>query len=196
MMSVPASPKCLADRLVVACRNGDVPGARAAIADGALVNDKGMAEGWTGKAYPMWLAVYYRNPYIVALLLSHGADTSPVMDTAAYYGNATVLQLLIDAGGDVNQKDPSGTWLPLFGAIRRGRSDMKRAKIILSHPSADLHVLHHGQTTVQFARQYNNEPIAVALEQEVCTETLGAMTSSCCGGRWWHGGVCDCWFQN
>ena len=113
LMTSPDSASSLADRLVTACDNNDVPSAQAAVGDGACVNEAGMNEdGWTW--FPLAVAVYEKHVDVVVWLLSQGAD--PNGDNVMYYGACHsapgILQLLIDAGGDVNQS--SGGVPPLF----------------------------------------------------------------------------------
>ena len=64
----------LADRLVAACHNGDLPSAKAAVADGASVNEEGEALGWFDSIPPLEAAVYREHHDVVVWLLSHGAD--------------------------------------------------------------------------------------------------------------------------
>ena len=68
------SSPSLADRLATACVNGDLPSARAAVADGASVNEEGDAPGWFDSIPPLEAAVYREQHDVVVWLLSHGAD--------------------------------------------------------------------------------------------------------------------------
>ena len=133
MSSSPASPS-LADRLVTACANGDLPSANAAVADGASVNEKGLAPGW-GTYSPLAAAVVNSHHAVVVWLLSHGAD--PNGNAVIAFGTCStggILELLIDAGGDVNQRCDG--WRPLFAAVFYGREDNLR--VLLAQPATDL----------------------------------------------------------
>ena len=123
MSSSGASPS-LADRLAMACYKGDLPSAKAAVADGASVNEKGRALGW-GVDLPLVPAVDQRHHDVVVWLLSHGADPNGegVMWYGAWYSTAAILQLLIDAGGDVNRASGIYGGPPLFTAVEYNSKD-------------------------------------------------------------------------
>ena len=115
-MSLPGASPSLADRLVTACDEGDLPSAKAAVADGASVNEEGRTPGWRRPVLPLAASVARKHHDVVVWLLSHGADPNgvDVMFYGARNSTTAILQLLIDAGGDVNRKSSGDP--PLFAA--------------------------------------------------------------------------------
>ena len=101
MSSSSAASPSLTGRLVTACTTGDLPSVRAAVADGASVNEPGSVEGVYDAVLPLTAAVERKHHDVVVWLLSHGAD--PNGDKVLYYtataSTPAILQLLIDAGG-------------------------------------------------------------------------------------------------
>ena len=93
----------LSDLLVIASAKGDLPAAKAAVADGARVNDKG--NYGVGNCLALAAAVCKKHPHVVAWLLGQGADPEGehVMYRGAVNSTPEILQLLIDAGSGVNQ---------------------------------------------------------------------------------------------
>ena len=70
-----------ADRRATACRNDDLPTAKAAVAEGASVNENGEAPGWLSKVLPLAIALH-KQLYDAALwLLTHGADPNGHRET-------------------------------------------------------------------------------------------------------------------
>ena len=158
------SSPSLADRLVTACAEGDLPSAVAAVADGASVNEQGKAPRWSIALLPLVAAAANECHDAVVWLLSHGADANgdKVMYHGAYYSTAGMLQLLIDAGGDVNR--PSGGQPPLFTAVL-GFNSEGNVRVLLAQPSLDL-----AATTSrphQYARDCGKHAVADAITQEV-----------------------------
>ena len=137
-----ASPS-LADRLVTACANGDLPSAEAAYADGATANEKGTTPGW-GVVRPLLAAVKRKHYDVVVWLLSHGADPNgdAVMTSGVAHSTVDILQLLIDAGGDVNRESYGEP--PLFPALRYKRED--KVRVLLAQPSLDFTIKYDGKT--------------------------------------------------
>ena len=140
----------LAGRLTTACLNGDLPSAKAAIADGASVNEEGKAPGWHSARLPLAAAVTMRHNDVVVWLLSHGADPNGdhVTGHGALGSTTAILQLLIDAGGDVNRN--TGDRPPLFWVIGENDSG-DHFSLLLAQPSLDFTVTYDGKTPQQFA---------------------------------------------
>ena len=165
MTSSAASPS-LADRLLAACWNGDLSSAKAAVADGASVNEMGRAEGLYGAVLPLRAAVYSKRLEVVVWLLSVGAD--PNGDKVLYYctrfSTAGILQLLIDAGGDVNR----ASWgrPPLIWAVQ-GTDSEDKVRVLLAQPSLDLTVTYKGKTPEQYARDEGRPAVADMIAREV-----------------------------
>ena len=114
------STSSLADQLATACFNGDLPSAKAAVADGASVNEEGDIPGSIVTWRPLLAAVFKKHHDVVVWLLSLGADPNEneVMAYGALGSTAAILSLLIDAGGDVN-RDSNGK-PSLFWAVDAG----------------------------------------------------------------------------
>ena len=159
------SSPSLANRLVTACYRGDMAGAKAALADGASVNEAGSVPGW-GRAQPPLVAAVYRKHYdTVVWLLSHGAHTNGVLITTDVIAvvSSDVLQVLIDVGGDVNQH--GGVLPPLFMAVL---CDVEaNAWVLLAQPSLDLDIANGDRTAEQFARFHGLPALADAIAKEV-----------------------------
>ena len=171
MSSSDAAPS-LADRLVAACYNGVLPSAKAAVADGASVNEKGEAP-WGGTDLALAAAVTNNHGDVVVWLLSHGADPNgdKVMTRGAYYCTAGMLQLLIDAGGDVNRSGGGGH-LPLFAAVQ-GNNSEDNVRVLLAQPSLDFNIkTYDGDTPEQFARENYRPEVADMIAQEVSKNGL------------------------
>ena len=165
----------LADRLVTACDMGDLPSAKAAVADGASVNEWGSAPGW-GADLPLRPAVAKQHDDVAVWLLSHGADPNGdhVMSCGARSSTAAMLQLLIDAGGDVNRGSYGQP--PLFTAIRRNSAD--NVRVLLAQPLLDLTIQYEGKTLEQYARAYGTPAVAGFTAKEVSGKgsVLSSMT--------------------
>ena len=155
----------VADRLVAACWNRDLPSAQAAIADGASVTEPGKESGWGGWWLPLKAAVYKQHLDLVVWLLSLGADPNSdgVMYYGAGYGTPAILQLLIDAGGDVNRE--SRKRLPLTKAAENNRD--RNAQVLLAQPALDFTVTRKGKTPEQWARDERRHRIIKLIEEEV-----------------------------
>ena len=137
MSSSGASPS-LADRLVMACDKGDLPSAKAVVADGASVNEKGKpSDRVLGTWPPLAAAVSNKHHAVVVWLLSHGADPNGegVMWNCTCNSTAAILQLLIDAGGDVNRESLGKP--PLFTAFI-GTASEDKVPVLLAQPSLDF----------------------------------------------------------
>ena len=163
MSSSGASPT-LADRLVTACINDDLPSARAAVADGASVNEQGTAP-WGDVVLPLRATVSKQHHDVVVWLLSHGADPNGgnVMFHGIVNGTAAILQLLIDAGGDVNRE--SHGWPPLFAAVLFNEQD--NVRVLLAQASLDFTIKFDGKTPEQYARDKGRPALADMIAQEV-----------------------------
>ena len=164
-MSSSATPS-LADRLVRACRSGDLPSAVAAVADGASVNEKAQTSGWIGAVPPLAPAVNRQRDDVVVWLLSNGADPNGyrVMWHGARFSTAGILQPLIDAGGDANRQ--SWTEPPLFCGVR-GYNSEDRVRVLLALPSLDLTIKHDDRTPEQYAHYQNRPALVDMIAQEV-----------------------------
>ena len=174
------------DRLVLACYNGDLLSAAAAIAEGASVNEPGKAPRWHGTVLPLAAVVRRRLHDVAVWLLSHGADPNgdEVMFHGAYRSTAAILQLLIDAGGDVNRL--SGSRPPLFWAVWCGNRKDK-VRVLLAQPSLDLTInLYAGKTLEQHARARGKPALADTIAQEVSGRGFSfCWGSGCADGVWW-----------
>ena len=177
MSSAGASPS-LADRLVAACRIGDLPSAKTAVADGASVNEA----GWCNTTLPLVAAVLNEHHDVVVWLLSRGADPNGdcVMANGAdrvlaINNNATILQLLIDAGGDVNRSSSGRP--PLFTAVNCNSQD--KVRMLLAQPSLDFTVTYEGQTPEQYARAYGTPALTALITHEVSGRS--AWRTTACG---------------
>ena len=178
MSSSGASPSP-ADRLVSACVIGDLPSAKAAVADGASVNEKGAGPGWVSTQLPLTAAASMQHHDVVVWLLSLGAD--PNGDSVMYYGarcsTAGTLQLLIDAGGDVNRK--SAGMPPLISTVD-GDNREDKTLVLLAQPSLDLTIQYAGHTPEQWARAFGWPAVADIIAQEVSGKGLLAACSMRC----------------
>ena len=158
-MGAAASTRDLPGRLMKACRDGDLPIAKALVTAGVSVNREG--DGWL----PLVPAVAYRSDAVVAWLLALGADPNgdKVMWAGAVHGAPDALQLLIDAGGDVNREYHG--MVPLFWAIEAERHE--NVIVFLGQPSLDLTVTYYGSTALDYARNQGIPDIADTIAQEV-----------------------------
>ena len=171
-MSSSGASSSLADRLVWACANGDLPAVKAAVAAGASVNEKVKTPGVLGVAvFPLATAVRWKQHDVVVWLLSHGADPNGdgVMASGAYKSTAAFLQLLVDAGGDVNRE--SGGQPPLFGAVD-GYNSEDKVRVVLAQPSLDCTITCYGKTPEQYARDCARPALADMIAQEVSGNRL------------------------
>ena len=167
MSSAGASPS-LADRLVTACWDNDLPSAKAAVADGASVNGKGRTPGFFG--LPLTAAVPKQHHDVVVWLLSRDAD--PNGDGVIFYGTfhstVAIVQLVIDAGGDVNRKSVGQP--PLFTAVVNNSED--KVRMLLAQPSLDLTITYKGKTPEEYGRYNDNPAVADVIAQEVSGKGL------------------------
>ena len=154
----------LADRLVTACLYGDLRSAKAAVADGASVNEKGRSAPWVDPAPPLAAAVNRRHYDVVVWLLSHGADVNGdhVLWNGAVHSTAAILQL-IDAGCDLNQEIGGS---PLLTAAW-GNDNANKVRVLLAQPSLDLIVQHNGKTPEQYALYRTAPPLEAMIAREV-----------------------------
>ena len=179
MSSSGASPS-LADRLMTACANGDLPSAKVAVADGASVNEKGKNQyGVTFLPLEAAALNKHRDHDVVVLLLSHGADPNGdgVMSWGAYVSTTAILQLLIDAGGDVNRKSSGEP--PLFPAVRSYNSK-DNVRVLLAQPSLDFTIKYNGKTPEQYALDNGKPAVADMIAQEVSRKGLGKQLRCLC----------------
>ena len=170
-----SAPPSLADRLVTACFDGDIPSAKAAIADGASVNTQGTPEHWAISILPLEGAVFHRRREVVAWLLANGASANAgnVMYYGACYCASAILQLLVDAGGDVNKRSDGRP--PLYWALSLNRECS--LSVLLSQPSLDVTAAFEGKTPEQYAadRDY------IALADMITLEVGGGRGCRLCG---------------
>ena len=177
MSSSGASPS-LADRLVTACYDGDLPSAEAAVADGASVHEKGMDQ-WGSTWLPLAIAVNKQNHAVVAWLLSHGADPNgdEVVYSGAFRSTAAILQLLIDAGGDVNRESCGRP--PLFPAVLSISNSKDTVRVLLAQPSLEFAIeSYDGETPEQYARDFGTPVVADMIAQEVSGKGLPVLFGS------------------
>ena len=165
LLVVDMSSPSLANRLATACYRGDMVAAKAALADGASVNEAGSVPGWGRAEPPLVPAVYKKHYDTVVWLLSHGANTNGVLVMADVAGatSSDVLQVLIDVGGDVNRH--GGGWPPLFKAILHSLE--ANGWVLLGQPSLDVDVANGGNTAEWFARVRGFLALADAIVEEV-----------------------------
>ena len=169
-MSSCAAPS-LADRLVTACSTGDLPSAKAAVVDGASVNEKGKAPGWGGSLVtPLAAAVFKKHHDVAVWLLSCGADPNgdDVMRGGSYGSTDVILQLLIDAGGDVNRGTGSYGQPPLFSAVE-GDNSKGKLRVLLAQPALDFTIEYDGKTPEQYALEKGRPKVARRIAKEVRT---------------------------
>ena len=172
-MSSGASPS-LAARLVAACWAGDLPSAKALVADGASVHEKGNVPGWLGTDLPLTAAVYSKHEDVAVWLLSHGAypNGDSVMFCGTYHSTAAILQLLIDAGGDINRK--SNDEPTLFTAVRGFKSE-GNVRVLLVQPSLDFTITYDGKRPEKYARDKGKPVVADMIAQEVRRKGLAGL---------------------
>ena len=176
-MSWSSSSSSLSDQLVLACQDGDVAAAKAAVTAGASVNAKGEAR--YGRVLPLDAAIVGKHHDAVVWLLSEGADPNGdrIMSIGAFShaSTARTLQLLIDAGGDVNRESGSPRMPPLFNAVNGYNEET--VGVLLDQPRLDLGVTYSGKT----AEQYAEEEYKPALAHMIAREVRGGGG----GGGWW-----------
>ena len=175
LSSSAASPS-LADRLAKACCNLDLPAAKAAVADGASVNEKGRAApDWVDTELPLTIALRMHKDDVSVWLLSRGADPNAdgVMLYGAFRSSTATLQLLIDAGGDVN-RDCDGQ-PPLFWAVQ-GINKKAKVGVLLAQPSLDLTVKCNDKTPEQCAHDIGKPVLADMIAQEVSGRGLSRLS--------------------
>ena len=175
----------LADLLVGACWYGELRSAKAAVADGADVNEEGTASSWLG-LLPLAAAVRKKRDDVVVWLLSHGADPNgdKVLYHALQYSTVAILQLLIDAGGDVNREVGGWQQLPLFLAVESFRSE-DYVRVLLAQPSLDFTIKSYdGDTPEQYARALDEPALAGMIAQEVSGKGLPTLRERCADVAW------------
>ena len=157
--------RSIADKLVLACSEGDARSAAVAIAAGACVNV--MGSRGEGTLLPLSAAVDQQRLPIMLLLLANGADANvpAVLMRAACDASVDVFQLLIDGGGDVNCDGGQLLFLALFWSNR------EVVAWLLAHPgfalAAGLNNPGDGLGVVQFARENGGVRAADAIAAEV-----------------------------
>ena len=174
-MSLAPSPF---DRLVKACIAGDLPSVKAAIGDGASVNE-GSREGWL----PLTAAVANKHDDVVAWLLSCGADPNGdcVLFQCVYYGTTALLQLLIDVGSDVNRS--SNGQAPVFWSIFKGSEP--GLALLLAQPDLDLGPPDAVSKTPEHYARCHDDELADMIAREVSELELPCGNSLCLSNRWW-----------
>ena len=186
-MSSTGASQSLADRLLTACFNDDLPSVKAAVADGASVNEEGTAPD--SRTYtPLAAAIFTIHPNVVVWLLSHGADPNGrgVMWYGAHFCTTAILQLLIDAGGDFS--GDNGGQPPLF-AVVRGFNSEDNVRALLAQPCLDCTKIYCSQTTEQSAPHLRRLALADVIAEEVSGKGLpvllgGNDCAACCNGVW------------
>ena len=163
----------LAERLTAACDKGELPAVRAALADGANVNEAGLILGSSIlRSLPLDSALQqqlYRataeKHTAAVLMLAHGADPNSrsIMSTACFWATGALFKIVVAAGGDVNRV--SGGRPPLFNAVEARNEETARA--LLEDPRVDLATLHTGMSAEEYARDRNRPGIEVEIAREV-----------------------------
>lgn len=107
---------------------------------------------------PMTYAVLYRDPALIKLLLTYGADPNlsynnqeplfSFLEIAVLNKDFSIVKLLVDAGSDVNYVDNNGN-TALSLAIQIG--DLSIIQYLLDH-GADLEKLLNGRSIIQFTQ--------------------------------------------
>ncbi|RSM12328.1 hypothetical protein CEP52_002549 [Fusarium oligoseptatum] len=110
------------------------------------------SDGWAA----LYLAVYYKQPEVVRLLLEHGADVDQknkdidwrrpmggvtALHAAAEIGSEVMARLLIKAGADVRATDGDGM-TALYKAVSNGCASLAIVDLLLAH-GVDINT-HHG----------------------------------------------------
>ena len=171
------------DRVVVACRFGDVSTADAAIRDGANVNEAGSDHA--GSRYtPLAAGIRSGHRSLVLHLLSLGADANGhgVMREAARR-SADMLMLLMDAGGDVNMASDGINPL-LFSAVGKYSSVREDViKVLLAEPSLDLTNKANGKTAEETAIASDKPAIAALIRAEVSHDYPVSVWFACRGSQ-------------
>ena len=157
------------DKLVQACQDGSAAKVAAALEAGAAVNDLGF--DLNGRlSTPLRAAVFFKDPDVVAVLLSRGGDPNGdnVMHSGVVNGTPVILQQLLDAGGDVNA-DVSGVTLPprRLVFVAAASADEAVVRVLLSHPTLDLSVTMEGKTAEECAREWGRTAVADMIHDEV-----------------------------
>ena len=155
------------DKLVQACQDGSAAKVVAALEAGAAVNDLGF--DLNGRlSTPLRAAVFFKDPDVVALLLSRGGDPNgdKVMYSGVVNGTPVILQQLLDAGGDVNA-EISGRVPRRLVFVAVASADEAVVRVLLSHPTLDLSVTMEGKTAEECAREWGRTAVADMIHDEV-----------------------------
>ncbi|RSL97643.1 hypothetical protein CDV31_012921 [Fusarium ambrosium] len=109
------------------------------------------SDGWAA----LYLAVYYKQPEVVRLLLEHGADVNQknkdlgwiglgdgvtALHVAARIGSEAIARLLIKAGADVRAADEDGMTV-LYKAVSNGCASLAIVDLLLAH-GVDINAHH------------------------------------------------------
>ena len=168
-----ATSPSLSDWLATACHSGDLPSAKAAVAEGASVNEKGKVHGLGYPDLPLAITVSRQHHDVVVWLLSCGADPNGygiMFRAAAMISTSAVLQLLVDVGGDVNRESHGRS--PLYWALTSPLNSEEMVRVLLAQPSLDCHLTYQGKTPEQSARDKGKPALADMIAQEVSGKGL------------------------
>ena len=124
---------------MTACLAGEVPAAKAAIASGASVNDKGKNK-YGSVHTPLAAATSRQQMKLVRHLLGVGADPNgqDVMSSAVLSATPDILRLLLDAGGDLNKSNGRVLAPPVFATALAGGDVEAKLRLLLAEPGLDL----------------------------------------------------------
>ena len=161
---------------------GDLQSVEAAVAEGASVNDKGIAPGYLNPILPLSTAVTSRRDAVVVWLLSHGADATGggLVRDATCSGTVSALQLLLDAGADVNGASDER---PPLCCAPNTKAD--HVRVLVTQPLFDFTRTYRGFTAVEYVCNHMWPAVSDIVVQEV---------RHCDGGEPYHwrrgGGGC------
>jgi ankyrin repeat protein len=126
--------------------------------------------------YPLGLAVFFRHPDTVKVLLDSGADVNTQarnamkvrpIHAASAAGQIEVVRLLIERGADVNARQQSG-FTPLHEAALTGKLEF--ARLFLDH-GADINAKNDdGKTSLSIATEAGREAMVRFLLERGASE--------------------------
>ena len=165
------------EKLLRHCYEGKLDAVKAALAQGASVNDDASTCTDGGKrSRPLVAAIEREHTAILHHLLSLGAQASfadPAIMLAAVKAPLHILDSVITAGGDVNKTSRAHAWKsPLFELLENGSKPQAKEKLqrLLVEPVLDLGKVtnaYFDATPAQHAILYRHSDFAAMIEDEV-----------------------------
>ncbi|KAK3260899.1 hypothetical protein CYMTET_30168 [Cymbomonas tetramitiformis] len=142
------------ENLHTAARRGDLEGAQAALANGALINKQG-----GGKQTPLMSATLSGQAEIVQLLLDQGADVTigeqdgyTAVHGAGFQGRATVMSVLASKGLDIGDMHGDG-FTPLHRACwGREQRHTDTVLVLLKHGVPPNQPANNGATCLEMTQ--------------------------------------------